>query len=331
MTQQYNQYLDSESGLMIKPEPWSDPFGDGVWRSSWFYSSLIILRALSPDLYTDITTKHSVNADNAGIFLNYFKQHCLGDSGWEMPKNPSQQFSRDQLIPLLFLLSVVCKYAPEFKGVGKDILKNLVKLEENDKGVSDTTKGNIGRNIGYMIDVLCDNARYNINYRSSDLPLYLVPCIGNINCAKGNRRSAYKSMFSLALKAHKLGGWVATGGLDISDEYSVFNALASVSLQCVAWGKNDSDVKDWRENFVIHADNGWGPAFEIVSGHRIESTNVISWSDAHVTRDLDNDIISSQRPTKIRDGLLTSELKGGTDQWLTLDYVILEGLQVLWN
>jgi hypothetical protein len=329
--QKYNQYLDEESGVIKQPDPWGDPFGDGVWRSAWFYSSLIILRSLNTPLYNTITTTNGINAEGAGSFLNFFSQNCLSENGWALPKNPSQKFSRDQLVPLLYLLGVVNKFAPEFVDVGKNILHNLIVLEKNDTGLSNTQKGSIGRNIGYMIDVLCDNARYNLNYRSSDLTFYLVPCLGNIKCAKGNRRGVYKNMFSLALNAHELGGWIRPSGIDVTDEYSVFNALAAVSLQCVAWGKDDSDVKDWRDNLKLHADDGWGPAFQIVAGRSISDADITAWADAHVTRALDNDIISAQRPVKIRDGILTSDLKGGVDHWLTLDYVILKALRVLWG
>ena len=329
--QKYNQYVDPGTAIIQQPLPWGDPFGDAVWRTSWFYSSLIVIRALDPDTHTDLVAAHDVDAAQAVSFLTFFRDHCLGDNGWEMPKNPGQKFSRDQLIPLLYLLESVSKFAPEFQDIGKDILRSLVKLEEHGKGVSDATQGAIGRNIGYMIDVLCDDARYDINYRTSDLSMFLIPCLGNIDCAKGTRRGAYKALFSLALNAHKLSGWVGTGGLDVADEFSVFNALAAVSLQCMAWGKDDTDVKDWRENFTVHADDGWGPAFRIVSGRGASDADIDAWADAHVTRDLDNDIISAQRPTKIRDDILTSGLKGGTDQFLVLDYVILKALYVLWT
>ena len=97
------------------------------------------------------------------------------------------------------------------------------------------------------------------------------------------------------------------------------------------WGKNDSDVKDWRENFTVHADEGWGPAFRIVSGRSVSESDVQAWANAHVARDQDNDIISAQRPTKIRDGILSPDVGPGPDRWLLLDYVILEGLRLVWN
>ncbi|MCI5117684.1 MAG: hypothetical protein D3913_06920, partial [Candidatus Electrothrix sp. LOE1_4_5] len=180
--------------------------------------------------------------------------------------------------------------------------------------------------------VLCDDARYDLNYRSSDLPLFLVPCFGNIKCAKGNRRGACKQLFSLALHAHKLTGrWETSGGLDLSDEYSVFNALAAVSLQCLAWGKDDSDVRDWRKNFTVHADAGWGPAFQIVSGRHVADAEIQAWKNVHVTREQDNDIIAAQRSKKIRDGILSPDLAEGPERWLLLDYVILDGLRLVWK
>lgn len=327
----YSQYLDQESGVIKRPEPWGDVFGDGVWRSSWFYASLLIIRSLAPQQYTALVDTHGVDVSEAGTFLHFFRSHCLHADGWTMPKHSEQAFSRDQLLPLLYLLAVVEKFAPEFGNDARSILQSLIKLEEHGKGVSDTPQGRIGRNIGYLIDVLCDDARYDLNYRSSDLPLFLVPCFGNIKCAKGNRRGAYKKLFSLALNAHRLTGWAASEGLDLADEYSVFNALAAVSLQCLAWGKDDSDVKDWRKNFTVHADAGWGPAFQIVSGRRITETEIQAWKNAHVTREQDNDIIVAQRPTKIRDDVLSPDFTEGSERWLLLDYVILEGLRLVWQ
>lgn len=331
MPQEYSQYVDSESGVIKRPPGWANPFGDGVWRTSWFYASLIAIRALAPERYGEIEDAHGVSTSDAGTFLGFFRANCISNTGWTLPKHPEQQFSRDQLVPLLYLLEVVSKFSPEYSADGREILRSLVQLEEAGRGVSDSTQGRIGRNIGYLIDVLCDSSRYNLNYRTSDLPVYLVPCFGNIDCAKGNRRGAYKEMFSLALDAYELTGWVSSGGLDVGDEYSAFNALAAVSLQCLAWGRDDSDVKEWRENFEVHADDGWGPAFQIVSGRPVTNAEIEAWDGAHVTRDLDNDIIAAQRPAKIRDGVLTPNLAAGPDRWLLLDYLILEGLRLIWN
>ncbi|MDD5269390.1 MAG: hypothetical protein PHO08_20125 [Methylococcales bacterium] len=331
--QQYAQYVDSETYVIKRPDSngvnWGDPFGDGVWRSSWFYASLIVIRALDAAAYAKIKSEHDVDVTLAGQFLEYFRDHCLSNGGWQLPKT-TQDFSRDQLVPLLYLFAVVAKHAPEFKATALDILKSLTNLEEQDKGVSVSSKGTIGRNIAYMIDVLCDDARYDLNYRTSDMTAWLVFALGNITDAKSNRRAAYKALFGLALQAHSLTGWLQTGGLDASNEYSVFNALGAVSLQCIAWGKDDGDVKDWRSNFGVHADAGWGPAFLLVAGRSVSDANIDDYATAHITRNLDNDIIMAQRPTKIRDGILTPDLKGGPEQWLTLDYIILKALRLLW-
>ncbi len=328
---QYIEYLDQESGLIMRPPSWSNPFGDGVWRSSWFHASMLVIRALAPQQHAALVAEHGVDASKAGIFLSFFRAHCLGGNGWAMPKHPEQHFSRDQLVPLLYLLAVVAKFAPECKGDARAILQSLIRLEEQGNGVSDTPQGRIGRNIGYLIDVLCDAGRYDLNYRSSDLPLFLVPCFGNINCAKGNRRGAYKSLFTLALRAHQIGGWAASEGLDISDEYSVFNALAAASLQCLAWGKDDADVRAWRSNFAVHADQGWGPAFQLVAGRPVTDAALQAWANAHVTREQDNDIIAAQRPTKIRDGIISPNLGPASGRFLLLDHVILQALRLIWK
>lgn len=53
--QQYSQYIDGQTGVVKRPEGegWTDPYGDGVWRSSWFYASLLVIRAKDPGSTTD--------------------------------------------------------------------------------------------------------------------------------------------------------------------------------------------------------------------------------------------------------------------------------------
>jgi hypothetical protein len=341
--QTYKQYIDQESAVVKKPEGegWSDAYGDGVWRSSWFYASLLVIRHLDPGTYQWLQTTHGVNAALVGQFLTYFRNHCLSDHGWQLPKQPEQQFSRDQLMPLLYLLGVVAAYAPEYQGAGGDILRSLGRLEEHGRGVSDSHKGRIGRNIGYLIDVLSDQQRYNMTYRTADMDIWRATALFNEKQAKKNRRAFYKAMFSLALKAHNLSAQFddsLAGGilfgipvkLEVTDEYSVFNALAAVSLQCVAWGKEDSDVQAWRANFKLHADDGWGPAFRIVAGRSVTPDVIEIYRTAHVTRDQDNDIIMAQRPGKIRDGRFDLTLSGEDGEWLVLDYVVLKALDWVW-
>lgn len=322
MTQQkYSQYIDAESAVVKRPEGegWSDPFGDGVWRSSWFYASLLIIQANDADEYARLQSEHGVDTALAGKFLTYFRDHCLGDHGWRLPKNESQKFSRDQLVPLLYLLEAVARYAPDHKGVGKDILMSLGRLEEHGRNLSDSPSSRIGRNIGYIIDVLWRKYQIEEQYKTDDLWNML---------GEGTRRGHYKQMFSLALKAHQLTGWIELSGLEASDAYSVFNALGAVSLQCLAWGKDDGDVKNWRANFKVHADDGWGPAFKLVAGRPVTDTEIEPYRTAYVTRAQDNDIIMAQRPRKIRDGGYDLLVSG---EWLVLDYVVLRALALLWD
>ncbi len=343
--QTYTQYIDVESAVVKRPEGegYDDPYGDGVWRSSWFYASLLVIHALDTGTYDWLQTDHQVDASLAGRFLTYFRDHCLSDDGWELPKNPQQIFSRDQLVPLLYLLAAVSAYAPEFKGVGGDILRSLGRLEEHGRGVSSETKGSIGRNIGYLIDVLSDEQRYDMVYRTSDMTVWRSTALFNEKQAKKNRRAYYKMMFSLALKAENLGEQFddsLTGGemfgmpvkVDhLVDEYSQFNTLGAVSLQCIAWGAGDQDVQEWRGNFKVHADDGWGPAFKLVAGRSVSDSEIEAYRTAHVTRAQDNDIIMAQRPSKIRDGTFDLSLTGKSGEWLVLDYVILKALALLWR
>jgi hypothetical protein len=341
--QKYIQYIDKETGVVKRPEGegWTDPFGDGVWRSSWLYASLFVIHAKDKDAYDRLQSKHQIDLSLAGTFLNYFRDHCISDNGLRLPKNDSQEFSRDQLIPLLYLLVAVSEFGKEYKEVSREILSKIGKLEENGRGLSKADKGDIGRNIGYLIDVLSDKNRYNMIYRTIDMPFWRLTAAFNEEKAKQNRRSFYKEMFSLALKAHKLTGeWESAESgelfgkrvkLEFSDAYSVFNALGAVSLQCIAWGRDDNDVKEWRSNFKPHADDGWGPAFKLVAGRTVEDAEIQAYNPAYVTRDQDNDIIMAQRPRKIRDNIFDFSLNGESGQYLVLDYVILKALELLWE
>ena len=117
----------------------------------------------------------------------------------------------------------------------------------------------------------------------------------------------------------------------ILNDYSAFNALAALSFHAVYRGKEDNDLRELRAAFRRIADDNWGPAFRIVSGRSYEPHHIESFASAHVTRDLDNDIIMAQRGRKLRDGTLHTKLSGGDGQWLVLDYVILKALDRLWN
>jgi hypothetical protein len=332
-SQRYDQYFDRETGVIMSPPESAgfNPFGDGVWRSSWFYASLIVIAAKDAATYQKLQHEHGVDVSMAGTFLQYFRDTSISNNGWAVPKT-NQDFSRDQLVPLLYLLGTVAAYQPAFKSIGTDIMRSLSTLEEDGTPLSNSRQGKIGRNIGYMIDVLADNARYRINYRTSDLPFYLVPCAGDIKCATANRRQVYKKMFGGAIQAHQLAGWIqGSTGLEVSDEYSVFNALGAVTLQCIAWGKDDSDVKKWRAHFEIFADDGWGPAFRLVAGRSVTDADIDVYYTSYMTRGLDNDIIIAQRPGKIKTGEFEPGLPPGPDRWLLLDYVILKGLRALWG
>jgi hypothetical protein len=69
--------------------------------------------------------------------------------------------------------------------------------------------------------------------------------------------------FSVALTAQSAGA--ALG----QDEFSFFNSIALVTLQALAWGPGDSDVKGWSENFEHMAAKGGGPAFQIAAGNQL--------------------------------------------------------------
>jgi hypothetical protein len=159
-----------------------------------------------------------------------------------------------------------------------------------------------------------------------DLPVFLAPCFGNIECARKKRRGAYKEAFSAALTAQ-------SAGADLGqDEFSFFNSIALVTLQVLAWGPGDDDVKKWRENFHHMASKGGGSAFQIVSGVTPVSPSVDSFKTATTCQDVDNDIVMSQRPSKFIDRTYPSPTcDAGSPRTVVLDYLILKALELAWG
>jgi hypothetical protein len=312
--QKYAQYIDADSAVIKRPEGtgWSDPFGDGVWRSSWFYSSLLIIKAKDKPTYDVVALAHGVDETLVAKFLTYFRDNCTGGDEWVLPKHPSQKFSGDQLSPLLYLLASVNAYGDATaKAAAKDILERLIDLDKRRGALSDSHQGQIGDNQRYAIDIAC--RMYGIDY------------------LKGFRRDSCKFQFSAALALNNRLAQLPWQDLSTLDAYSVFNALGLVNEACIKWGKSDEDVDAWRKNYRVHADKGWGPAFRIVAGRSLNPSDIDAYRAAYMTRNRDNDIIMAQRPAKYISGDFAPDTTAGPDKWLVLDYVILKGLQLLWQ
>ncbi len=316
-------YIDPATGVVTNPL--ENPFGDSVWRSSWLYSSLMVIKGKAPTVYDDISHAHGLDIASATTFLKYFAEHGTGSDGWTVIGS-TQKFSTDQLSPLLYLLECARVFGTtDDQAAATAILTSLLELERVGKPLSDSPSGKIRPNLGYVIDVLCDQDRYNQTYRTTDLPIFLIPCFGNIECARKKRRAAYKEAFSVALTAQSIGADLG------QDEFSLFNAIALVTLQALAWGPGDEDVKKWRENFHHMASKGGGPAFQIVTG-LTANPSVDSFKTATTCRDVDNDIVMGQRPSKFIDGTYPNPTcGGGSPRTIVLDYVILKALELAWG
>jgi hypothetical protein len=313
-TQQYRQYIDQESAVVKRPEGpgWSDPFGDGVWRSSWFYSSLLVIKGKDASAFQHICDQHGVTESLIGRFLTYFRENCTGPDEWTLPKNPSQRFSGDQLAPLLYFLTTVNAWGDEeARGATEAILKKLIDIDRHHGALSDTHQGQIRDNQRYAIDIAC--RMYDIKY------------------LRGVRRDICKFAFSTALALNNQLAQLPWPSLATQDAYSVFNSLGLVSEACVKWGKDDEDVDTWRKNYRVHADKGWGPAFRITSGRSYSANDIETYASAYITRDQDNDIIMAQRPAKYLNGEFGPDITPGPNKWLVLDYIVLKGLELLWQ
>lgn len=94
-------YIEPATGVVRNP--FENPFGDSVWRSSWLYSSLMIIKGKAPAVYADIAHDHGLDIASATLFLRSFAAHGTGTGGWTVIGS-TQKFSTDQLAPLLYLL-----------------------------------------------------------------------------------------------------------------------------------------------------------------------------------------------------------------------------------
>jgi len=310
----YQQYIDKASGVVMKPDKdgFDDPYGDGVWRSSWFYGSLLIIKNKDAGTYNQIVQEHHLDMADLDKFLVYFRDNCTTGDQFTLPKNPSQKFSGDQLAPLLYLLASVNQYGEESsKAAAKTILERLSALVKKKGALSDARKGQILPNQEYLIDLVCK--MYGFEH------------------SNGLTRGLQKTAFSAACKAHNIIAQAPDDRIATLDDYAVFNALSLVTVTAMKWGKDDSDVNSWRENYRLHADKGWGPAFRIVSGRSIDDATIDSYKTMYIKRDLDNDIVLSQRPHKFLNNTFPTSLNSGPGIYRVLDYVILKALQSEWK
>jgi hypothetical protein len=311
--QKYAQYIDAETKVVRAPHGFAT--GDDAWRSSWFYASLLLIHAKDVDLYNQLQRDHGLDVGDVKKYLTYFRDKCTGGDAWKRATTLEATFSRDQLSPLLYLLCCIKQLRmSDCEPLAKDILNDLVRLVKQRGAVSNTAAGAVDGNMRYVIDVVC--RKYGIEYLT------------------GNVRALYKRHFGLALKAHSLIVQLPVEELATMDDYSVFNALGLVTLQCLAWGKDDENVKKWRANYRQHADKGWGPAFRITSGRSQSTDEVKAYAHAFIIREDDNDIVMAQRPVKyLQEKFPQAQLRrnGVSGEWLVLDYIILRGLELAWK
>lgn len=313
-SQRFSQYIDNESGVVKKPEGsgWDDAFGDGVWRSSWFYSSMLIIKSRDRAAFDKLCNDHEISEQLVERFLRYFRDHNTNADGWSLPKNPTQLFSGDQLAPLLFLITSVNAHgSSEANAIAIDLLNGLVELDRRHGVLSDSHQGQIRDNQRFAIDIAC--RMFGIEY------------------LRGARRDLAKFAFSAALGLNTVIAQTEWPQLATHDAYAVFNSIGLVSASCIKWGKDDEDVDSWRKNFRVHADKGWGPAFRIVAGRSISADEVEKYESTYITRDHDNDIVMAQRPAKYLSGEFPPADQESANRWLVIDYMVLKGLQLLWS
>lgn len=309
----YGVYVSADTGIVKSPEGFAS--NDDCWRTSWFHASLVVISSKDPALYESLKQNHAVDLSSVTTFLKYFRENCLKERSLLRAGSLTDDFSRDQLVPLLYLIEAVRVCGPDdARPHAKAILEHVVGLVKSHGRVSPTAGGAVGKNLSYCIDVIGDKH--------------------GVSLLNSFERGLSKVEFSLALKFYNAQAQVPIEDIKTLDDFSVFNSLGLVSQQCLSWGKDDDDVEAWRSNFKLLADKGWGPSFRLVSGRSITEEEIDKYGSAHITRLQDNDIIMAQRPTKyLKHEYPEMQFSQGSgeDRHLVLDYVILKGLQCVWK
>lgn len=266
-----DKYKDKYS-FIVDPEG-SDPNnpGDACWQTAWLYFAYCVLGLEDSEFYTDYCCKEWDSDPILAVenFLdNYYKYCCLHD---KMITHPMRQdhFSRDQLSPLLLLISAVRKYQPHLMEKAKKILKHITVLDNRNQGSlhsDDLSKDNINNANRYVIYCLCE--LYDIPY----------PPMGEV-------------WFSAALKAYHF-SWKI--GMEEPRSYTIWNNLGLFTALFMHSGKYGK----LREYFTYFADNNWGPAYRIVAGKPVHKEDIERYRNVW-TEHID---IAQQRGPKPRYG-----------------------------
>ena len=104
-----SEWIDAANGFVKRP--WENPYGDGVWRSSGLYACLLLLRKYDSEAFEGFQKTHSVDLKSISVFLDFFARKCVKKDHWIVHPDADGEpaFSRDQLMPLLLLLSLTHK------------------------------------------------------------------------------------------------------------------------------------------------------------------------------------------------------------------------------
>jgi hypothetical protein len=334
-TLSWGDYVERRTGLVTKPTSWSDIHGDSVWRSSWLYASLLVIREKDPALYKELRDKHGLDLKYLQSYLDTCLDKVCGDNGWHVPGS-DQKFSRDQLAPMLYMFAAIAVYEHDsaIKTKARKVLLRLNDLEKDGTPLSSSGSGKIGDNLRYVICVLADKDRFDFNYKTAAMEKWLVPAFGDLDKAKANRRAYYKTTFTAGLEAQRLGSLNYPKQISgVFDETTFFNAIALVTAQSIVWGANDHDVKRWRNTFDHAAKAKFGPGFRLASGADVSKKDLALYREATICRRQDNDIVMAQRAKKYIDNEFPScrvcdGKKPDQVRHIALDFVILQGLNL---
>lgn len=250
-----------------------DGTGDATWRSAWFYASMAVL-GNDPKHMDDIArwAGQSILKEYFKSFLYAFRKHCCGpDRLFIHPDNHKKAFSRDQLLPLLYCLSAVPLSRIDLYPKAREILMEIVRLDEQYDAVSPSKAGKIRDNIRYILGLVCK--QYDVKYS----------------------RKVDRCWFDTALAVYA-GSWMWSPSDKLKTRpYAIFNNIAAASILRLHHGEQ----KYLRKMFEFFSDLNFGLAYDIVAGKHVSFAQIHEFK--HKTA-WTNDIINQRGPYPVKAG-----------------------------
>lgn len=305
------KYTQDKNGFLIHKYHRERPGGDSCWMSSWLYASYCVIGAKNPRLYKSLQADTDPDpVKSVERFLYSYMRLCVRHD--RMLMYPGyDQFSRDQLCPLLMLLVAVKKHQPHLQHKAREIIQHIVKLDDNQERLHPKCKkSELNNSLRYVVTKVAD--LYGVKYRRRVGSGWFVSALAG---------------YDLMWQARDvLGRFI---GKDLVNKavirpYSVWNQVALLSAVAMIYGL-DRDVQAWRKLFKTYARQGFGVGYKIVAGMKYNPGDVTWYRNLTRWRNVD---IGHQRGPE---HMTYKQGRLAPPQVLTLDYPVLKALQLIWR